>query len=40
MMSKPNHVNVGIVGAGASGVIHSLVLAQAGFRVVCLDQGG
>lgn len=39
-MSKPEPVDVLIIGAGASGAIHSLVLAQAGLRVVCLDQGG
>jgi 2-methyl-1,2-propanediol dehydrogenase len=39
-MATPDHANVVIIGAGASGAIHSLVLAQAGLRVVCLDQGG
>jgi choline dehydrogenase-like flavoprotein len=39
-MSKPDHVDVVVIGAGTSGAIHSLVLAQAGFRIVCLDQGG
>ncbi len=43
-MSKPDHapdhVDVLVIGAGASGVINSLVLAKAGCRVVCLDQGG
>lgn len=39
-MSKPDHADVLVIGAGASGAIHSLVLAQAGLRVVCLDQGG
>jgi choline dehydrogenase-like flavoprotein len=39
-MSKPDHADVLVIGAGASGVINSLVLAQAGLRVVCLDQGG
>jgi len=39
-MAKPDHANVVIIGAGASGAIHSLVLAEAGLRVVCLDQGG
>ena len=39
-MSKPDHADVLVIGAGASGVINSLVLAQAGHRVVCLDQGG
>lgn len=39
-MSKPDHADVLVIGAGASGAIHSLVLAQAGLHVVCLDQGG
>jgi 2-methyl-1,2-propanediol dehydrogenase len=39
-MSQPDHADVVIIGAGASGAIHSLVLAEAGLRVVCLDQGG
>jgi choline dehydrogenase-like flavoprotein len=39
-MSKPDRVDVLVIGAGASGAINSLVLAQAGLRVVCLDQGG
>lgn len=39
-MSKPDPVDVLVIGAGASGAINSLVLAQAGLRVVCLDQGG
>ena len=39
-MSKPDHADVLIIGAGASGTIMSLVLAEAGLRVVCLDQGG
>ena len=39
-MSKPDHADVLVIGAGASGAVHSLVLAQAGLRVVCLDQGG
>lgn len=39
-MSTPDPVDVVVVGAGASGAIVSLVLAQAGIRVVCLEQGG
>ena len=39
-MSKSDHADVLVIGAGASGAINSLVLAQAGLRVVCLDQGG
>ena len=39
-MKKPDHADVVVVGAGASGVINSLVLAEAGLKVVCLDQGG
>jgi len=39
-MARPDHTDVLIVGAGASGAIVSLVLAQHGIRVVCLDQGG
>ncbi len=39
-MRKPDPVDVLVIGAGASGAINSLVLAQAGLRVVCLDQGG
>lgn len=39
-MSAPDHADVLVIGAGASGVILSLVLAERGLRVVCLDQGG
>ena len=39
-MSKPEHADALVIGAGASGAIQSLVLAQAGLSVVCLDQGG
>ena len=39
-MSRPDHADVLVIGAGASGVINSLVLAEAGLSVVCLDQGG
>ncbi len=33
-------VDVLVIGSGASGSIISLVLAEAGLRVVCLEQGG
>ncbi len=39
-MSQPDHADILVIGAGASGAINSLVLAQAGLKVVCLDQGG
>jgi 2-methyl-1,2-propanediol dehydrogenase len=39
-MSEPEHADVLVIGAGASGAIHSLVLAAAGLKTVCLDQGG
>ena len=39
-MTKPNHADVLVIGAGASGVVQSLTLAEAGLAVVCLDQGG
>ena len=39
-MSPPAHAEILVIGAGASGVINSLTLAEAGLRVVCLDQGG
>ncbi len=39
-MSRPDHADVLVIGAGASGAIHSLVLAEAGLKTVCLDQGG
>ncbi len=39
-MSGPDHADVLVIGAGASGAINSLVLAEAGLKVVCLDQGG
>jgi 2-methyl-1,2-propanediol dehydrogenase len=39
-MSKPDHADVLVIGAGASGAIHSFVLASLGLSVVCLDQGG
>jgi choline dehydrogenase-like flavoprotein len=35
-----NAADVLVIGAGASGAITSLVLGQAGLRVVCLEQGG
>ena len=36
----PAHAEILVIGAGASGVVQSLTLAEAGRRVVCLDQGG
>ena len=39
-MKKPDHADVLIIGAGASGALLSLVLAGRGLKVVCLDQGG
>lgn len=39
-MRKPDHADVLIIGAGASGALVSLVLARRGLKVVCLDQGG
>lgn len=39
-MSTPDHADILVIGAGASGVIMSLTLAEAGLKVVCLDQGG
>ena len=35
---KPAEVLV--IGSGASGAIASMVLGEAGLRVVCLEQGG
>ncbi len=37
--SKPDAVDVCIIGAGASGATAAMVLAQAGFRVVALERG-
>lgn len=39
-MRDPDPVDAVVVGAGAGGTIASLVLARAGIRTVCLDQGG
>jgi len=39
-MTKPDHAEVLVIGAGASGAVQSLTLAEAGLRIVCLDQGG
>ena len=39
-MRRPDHAEILVIGAGASGVVNSLTLAEAGLRVVCLDQGG
>lgn len=38
--AKPAHADVLVIGAGATGGIASLVLAEAGLDVVCLEQGG
>ena len=38
--TKPDRADVVIVGAGVGGALASLVLARAGLRVVCLEQGG
>ena len=35
-----NPVDVLVIGSGASGAIASMVLGQAGLKVVCLEQGG
>lgn len=37
---KPDHADVLVIGAGATGAIASLILAEAGIGVVCLEQGG
>ncbi len=37
---SPEGVNVLVIGAGASGAVVSKHLAEAGFSVVCLEQGG
>jgi len=39
-MSRPEHADVLVIGAGASGALVSLVLAGRGLKVVCLEQGG
>ena len=39
-LRKLDHADVLVVGAGAGGALTSLVLAQAGLSVVCLEQGG
>ena len=39
-MSTPDYSDILVIGAGASGALISLVLAERGLKVVCLDQGG
>ena len=39
-MSTPDYSEILVIGAGASGALISLVLAERGLKVVCLDQGG
>nr|MBA2598565.1 GMC family oxidoreductase [Chloroflexia bacterium] len=38
--AKPDRADVVIVGAGVGGALSALTLARAGWRVVCLEQGG
>ena len=38
--SSPEAVNVLVIGAGASGAVVAKQMAEAGFSVVCLEQGG
>jgi choline dehydrogenase-like flavoprotein len=38
--SSPEAVNVLVIGAGASGAVVAKHMAEAGFSVVCLEQGG
>ena len=38
--TRPEHADVLIIGSGASGALTSLVLGQAGLKVICLEQGG
>jgi choline dehydrogenase-like flavoprotein len=38
--TRPEHADVVVIGSGASGALASLILDQAGLKVVCLEQGG
>ena len=38
--TRPEHADVLVIGSGASGALASLVLGQAGLKVICLEQGG
>ncbi len=40
MAAREDHADVLIVGSGATGSLASLVLAEAGLHVICLEQGG
>ena len=37
--TRPEHADVLVIGSGASGALASLVLGQAGLKVICLEQG-
>jgi choline dehydrogenase-like flavoprotein len=40
MSARTDHADVLIIGSGATGALAGLVLAGAGLKVVCLEQGG